>query len=117
MASTPRTPRRGLPRVPGGEPWPPVAAGAPAAGSDASPESGVPEAADARPADASTSQNVADLAESASDSSGSARLSESERTPPADSDAADPPRVTAVRRGLPRVPGGEPWPSAADRRH
>ncbi len=29
MASTPRTPRRGLPRVPGGEPWPP-------AGSDAS---------------------------------------------------------------------------------
>ncbi len=31
MASTPRTPRRGLPRVPGGEPWPPAGPGASAA--------------------------------------------------------------------------------------
>ena len=35
MASTPRTPRRGLPRTPGGEPWPPAASDAPAVGDGA----------------------------------------------------------------------------------
>ncbi len=80
-------------------------------------ELGAPEplpAAIAGTADTSTSHNVADVADSAAESVRSARISESERTPPTDPDAADPSRVTAVRRGLPRVPGGEPWPPASE---
>ncbi|MCP2635816.1 cytochrome b/b6 domain-containing protein [Microbacterium sp. HD4P20] len=101
-ASASRQVRRGLPRVPGGDPWPPagtapVVQGAVAAASvpptpqDVTPEPNagrvdeVPQAVSA-PLPPATPREVA--AESASH--GGARL----------------------RRGLPRVPGGEPWPPA-----
>ncbi|QCB98972.1 cytochrome b/b6 domain-containing protein [Arthrobacter sp. PAMC25564] len=85
--------RRGLPRVQGGEPWPPagevpvsVAAlsGAPAAVATPAPPAEASAAAQAAPA------------------------------PPAAAPATAPATTTAgttsLRRGLPRVPGGEPWP-------
>lgn len=141
MASTPRTPRRGLPRVPGGEPWPPAASGVPdvassvAAGTpgDAGPEATGREAA---PSAARTSQNGADPAGIPRDASSIVPLSEDSPVDATDSgqlsgaaphpvagshpgpasdavaargaDAA--PAAASVRRGLPREPGGEPWP-------
>ncbi|BAJ74903.1 hypothetical protein MTES_1939 [Microbacterium testaceum StLB037] len=119
MASTPRTPRRGLPRVPGGEPWPPAVSGASEADDDISADGAAP-GQDAR-GDAvavPASQNRADLADSAGDSASSARISEP--GPPSDPDAAGSTPASAVRRGLPRVRGGEPWPPAtalADSEH
>lgn len=89
MASTPRSPRRGLPRVPGGPPWPPA-------------EAEVPAAPDVPPDPKLTEGDAAG-------------------TPPSRSVAADaapaaPGRTDAVtrgvRRGLPREPGGAPWPPA-----
>ncbi|WP_082484777.1 cytochrome b/b6 domain-containing protein [Microbacterium sp. Leaf151] len=168
MASTPRTPRRGLPRVPGGEPWPPAAFGVPevveanavdsssvaagtsrSAGSEASGDEAAPNAARA-------SQNGADLADIARDAASIGSFSEDARADATDSTyaradatdstyaradatdstplpgaaphpvagshpgpASDPvaargtdatPAVASVRRGLPREPGGEPWP-------
>jgi thiosulfate reductase cytochrome b subunit len=83
-AETSRLLRRGLPRVPGGEPWPPageVSVSEPV-------RSGAPAAQPAVPA----------------------------ATPPAAAPATAPAALaagtTALRRGLPRVPGGEPWPAA-----
>ncbi|KTS08812.1 hypothetical protein RSA3_14815 [Microbacterium testaceum] len=140
MASTPRTPRRGLPRVPGGEPWPPAVSGASEAGDEISVEDAAPgqgargdgepwPSATARAdsenggrsgrigeidpdpvtvsgsADAAASQSAAGLADSAS----------SGREPLVDPDAVGSPPASAVRRGLPRVPGGEPWPHATAR--
>ncbi|PTT18819.1 hypothetical protein DBR36_08710, partial [Microbacterium sp. HMWF026] len=90
MASTPRFPRRGLPRVPGGQPWPPAGADVPA-----------------QPDGASDAQEPADVEPHAPSH------------PTAASDAAPPtPEATdaetdGVRRGLPREPGGEPWPPAS----
>jgi len=101
--------RRGLPRVPGGEPWPPagevplsVAAlsGAPAAVATPTPAADV----------------AADVAEKAAVPAA---------TPPAAAPATAPTKLAmgttpatlakgtaSLRRGLPRVPGGEPWPPA-----
>ncbi|AXJ08643.1 hypothetical protein CFN17_02640 [Arthrobacter sp. PM3] len=104
-AAAPRQLRRGLPRVPGGEPWPPagtapvsVAArtGAPAA--TAMPTAAVPDSlVPAGPAGTAAPEvapsAVAPVAASA--------------TPAVPASGA-----TALRRGLPRVPGGEPWPPA-----
>ncbi len=92
--------RRGLPRVPGGEPWPPageapvsVAAlsGAPAAGATAA--SAVDAAADAAEKAAVPAAAVTSAA-------------------PAAAPATLTMGTTSLRRGLPRVPGGEPWPPA-----
>ncbi len=98
MASTPRTPRRGLPRVPGGEPWPP-------AGSDAS--------GDASPPDAGgSSQSGAHLADSAPRETNNATNPELSPTD-AEGSRPEPGSGATVRRGLPREPGGEPWPPAS----
>ncbi|WP_062516322.1 cytochrome b/b6 domain-containing protein [Demequina gelatinilytica] len=78
--------RRGLPRVPGGEPWPP--AGAAPAAVHAATE--VLAAAAAPPASAPPTAPV-----------------EASRTA-----AVEAPGGVALRRGLPRTPGGEPWPPA-----
>ncbi|WP_157008878.1 cytochrome b/b6 domain-containing protein [Agromyces laixinhei] len=91
MATYGRTTRQGLPRVAGGDPWPPVfeiAEGVPAVGvADAAVESVAAEpAAAATDADAPTGVSAA-------------------------ASVAAPAR--AVRSGLPRVPGGEPWPPAS----
>ena len=97
--------RRGLPRVPGGEPWPPAsvvaAAAAPVAPAAAAPAAPVAAAPAAAPAAATP----VDEAPEARDVAASAAA------------VAQPPAVAAdgakpLRRGLPRVAGGEPWPPA-----
>ncbi len=119
MASTPRTPRRGLPRVPGGEPWPPAVSGADS--DDAAVPGAVP---------AASAQNGAELAPGPRETSGptSSEQRSADAAPPSpasvevpgadDSSAAIAPAVAdaatvGVRRGLPREPGGEPWPPAS----
>lgn len=100
-ASDPQSPqvevaiRRGLPRVPGGEPWPPV-------------DSALVSSsllADARPAPAAAAPAAGSDTEPATGSGGSSATAGSD---------AEPADLTEVplRRGLPRAPGGEPWPPA-----
>lgn len=105
MASTPRTPRRGLPRAPGGEPWPP-------APSDGSEEAGAVVLSpldDARAGAAAGSaapvHEAEPMAEPSAPGANSARDAEGEGQV-----SGEP---ATVRRGLPREPGGEPWPPAA----
>ncbi|MEV8358050.1 cytochrome b/b6 domain-containing protein [Microbacterium sp. NPDC076895] len=112
MATYARTLRRGLPRTPGGDPWPP-AGEIPGALSSAS----VPPAE--APVAASVSAGVA------SHESGSSAQELRKDAPPSHETAAPAgvaavtdaatvaPAARAVRRGLPRVPGGEPWPPAS----
>lgn len=92
MASTPRTPRRGLPRVPGGEPWPPAASGVPGDDTDAGVQAGVADPVGAR-------------AEAASAASASRDTEQREGL-------GDDRTAPLGRQGLPRVRGGEPWPPA-----
>jgi thiosulfate reductase cytochrome b subunit len=99
MATYGRTTRQGLPRVVGGEPWPPVTE---IAG----------DAAEVAVAAATTA------AVAAADATGSAAATVAAAAPaPALAVSGAPIAaatvVRAVRRGLPRVPGGEPWPPAA----
>ncbi|MDF2048167.1 cytochrome b/b6 domain-containing protein [Microbacterium sp. Kw_RZR3] len=140
MASTPRNPRRGLPRVPGGEPWPPAVSGAPEAGDDISVVGAAPvqgARGDGEPwppgsvvADSENGggsgrsgeidPNPVTLSESAAvsvaqDAAGLADSASSGREPLSDPDAADSAPTSEVRRGLPRVSGGEPWPPASAR--
>nr|WP_277527482.1 cytochrome b/b6 domain-containing protein [Arthrobacter sp. ES3-54] len=92
--------RRGLPRVPGGEPWPPAGevsvsvpavSGAPAAGATPTPAAdAAADAGEKAAVPAATSPAVAPTTAPATLTVGS----------------------TPLRRGLPRVPGGEPWPPA-----
>jgi thiosulfate reductase cytochrome b subunit len=87
--------RRGLPRVPGGEPWPPGTGAAPAATTapvDAVGSSDAPAAPAAAPVPSATSTRTTDAV----------RPAATEGLP--------------LRRGLPRTPGGDPWPPAAARR-
>ncbi|MEV7611128.1 cytochrome b/b6 domain-containing protein [Microbacterium sp. NPDC089320] len=97
--------RRGLPRVPGGEPWPPgdlsVAASADA---EDAPPLAPPTSLDER--DAVTAEAVA--SEGARPEVVAPESESSVGTP-----AASGLRVEgSLRRGLPRTPGGEPWPPA-----
>lgn len=93
--------RRGLPRVPGGEPWPPSeGVAAPTA---PSPPAAVPAAAAPSTATASAAA-AAPAAAQASAATASA--------PAASPAAATPAGSSSIRRGLPRVAGGEPWPPA-----
>ncbi|KRC59276.1 hypothetical protein ASE14_16095 [Agromyces sp. Root81] len=85
VVSTARTVRRGLPRVPGGEPWPPASA-APA-----------PVAASVAVAESATATPATDAAAAAV---------------PVTSRAVAAGGGVALRRGLPRIPDGEPWPPA-----
>ncbi|SIO29060.1 cytochrome b/b6 domain-containing protein [Agromyces cerinus] len=90
MATYGRTTRQGLPRVAGGEPWPPVFESAVAAAA----------AAPAPVVEASAPAVTADAAASAV-------------APAAAAAVAVASTAHRVRRGLPRVPGGEPWPPAS----
>ncbi|NYE18828.1 cytochrome b/b6 domain-containing protein [Microbacterium immunditiarum] len=102
MATYGRTLRRGLPRVAGGEPWPPNG-DAPA---------GVVEVESAPAASAPA------VAEAEAPSAPAAERAQRDEAPAAVetmvADAASPVAATGVvrrvRRGLPRLPGGEPWP-------
>lgn len=89
--------RRGLPRVPGGEPWPP--AGTVAAASVVMSATGSSAAAAAVP-------SAVDIAPTTTDAAPAAPETRT-LTVAAPVDGARP-----LRRGLPRVAGGEPWPAA-----
>ncbi|WP_313810396.1 cytochrome b/b6 domain-containing protein [Glutamicibacter sp.] len=90
MMSTPTRPiRQGLPRVPGGTPWPPADAAAQPTVIEPEPEVHVAE------------QAAAPVAEQA--------VLEPEAAQPVQ--VAEP--ATGIRQGLPRVSGGDPWPPAA----
>lgn len=108
--------RRGLPRVPGGEPWPPAGEvsvpgralpGAPGGPPSGSPSAGAAQApappAPAAPAAAAAAQAVPAAASPAA-APASAPAAALAATPATGS--------TSLRRGLPRVPGGELWPPA-----
>lgn len=86
--------RRGLPRAPGGEPWPPAEAAA------------AVSAVAAVPAETSRAAVTAPAAPAAEPAA--AATSAAATPAPASSAGGE-----SVRRGLPRVPGGEPWPPAA----
>ncbi|MFE1665261.1 cytochrome b/b6 domain-containing protein [Microbacterium sp. P02] len=94
--------RRGLPRVAGGEPWPPASAGMPVIAepqeSSASPASADAGAVAPRPGPTAETSPVAVGSPSAA----------RDVSPEATADAGGP----RLRRGLPRVRGGEPWPPA-----
>ncbi|MDN4474651.1 cytochrome b/b6 domain-containing protein [Demequina sp. SYSU T00192] len=80
--------RRGLPRTPGGEPWPPPRAGEPA--SAVARDDAAVAVAEAAPAA---------VAAAAGEGAASPRVVAAAGT-------------VALRRGLPRMAGGEPWPPA-----
>ncbi len=96
--------RRGLPRVPGGEPWPP-------AGDGADPSGGV------------LARSAVTDGASAESRPGSPQEGAPSRPPTTDEVLPVTPTVVApasaetaapgLRRGLPRVSGGEPWPPAS----
>ncbi|MDY0983351.1 cytochrome b/b6 domain-containing protein [Microbacterium sp. CFBP9023] len=90
--------RRGLPRTPGGEPWPPASVAAVAGAATARASSSTPE-----PADAATDA-AADVPTRAA--------SPSTLDEPAPESAPVVAQTGSVRRGLPRVAGGDPWPPA-----
>ena len=95
--------RRGLPRVPGGEPWPPASAFASVA-----------------PAATATTPETAAVPDAGTAPSASRPAGTPAPTSPAAVTAATEPPAAAVigaelRRGLPRAPGGEPWPPAGIR--
>lgn len=83
--------RRGLPRTPGGDPWPPAGA---VAAAGAAPAAAAPLVAE--PVEARAPSTVA-----------------AEPTaPPEPAPSIAPAAGVTLRRGLPRTPGGEPWPPA-----
>jgi len=94
--------RRGLPRVKGGEPWPPAASATPSAPAPA--ESAIPARTDAvSPAAAPA---VEDAPASAPAPTTAPAAASATATAPTAADGI------TVRRGLPRINGGEPWPPA-----
>ncbi len=98
--------RRGLPRVPGGEPWPPageisVSVAAPSA---------APAAAGATTTPAA--EAAADASEKVAVPAATSPVA-APATAPAPAPATLTTGTTPLRRGLPRFPGGEPWPPAA----
>ncbi|WP_092104877.1 cytochrome b/b6 domain-containing protein [Brevibacterium sandarakinum] len=119
--------RRGLPRVAGGDPWPPegLAPAGVKAPSNSEAASAAPEAEPAAQSD-SDSSSVAPAAAGAAGAgaavAGAAVASDADTEPasqasadaePADSSAAAgtaPAGDVPLRRGLPRVAGGDPWP-------
>ena len=114
MATFGSSVRRGLPRVPGGEPWPPAGAAPGTNGNGVAP-AGAPlvEAAQHVESDSTPRGVTPEVA--------AATVPETQVTQHPGADAATPrvatpvasaPGARAVRRGLPRVPGGEPWPPA-----
>jgi thiosulfate reductase cytochrome b subunit len=127
MATYARTLRRGLPRRPGGEPWPPVGAAPLAAESAIDATESVPDSRD--------NGLVAGATDAGAAVSGAAvvapvvlpaEVTEETASGHPIADAAAPSTVPPgqpaspaarggarqIRRGLPRTPGGEPWPPA-----
>ncbi|MEZ3160348.1 cytochrome b/b6 domain-containing protein [Microbacterium sp. BWT-B31] len=88
--------RRGLPRVPGGEPWPPAGV--------------APVGASVAPAGASATAPAAPAA--AMEVSSAAAPAEASPTRSVTDGDAVTGAGRALRRGLPRTAGGDPWPPA-----
>jgi len=110
-AGAPAALRRGLPRVTGGEPWPPAgvvsAAASPAVSSEAA---GAPVGA---AADREATGSVPATAGSTPDAGAvSAAVAADAPVVAGSAPSAAAGRGPALRRGLPRVAGGEPWPPA-----
>ncbi|NJC24300.1 thiosulfate reductase cytochrome b subunit [Arthrobacter pigmenti] len=112
--------RRGLPRTPGGDPWPPAgAATTPAVSTPAvsTPASPAPEArSDARREDAASvsepsSADEAVPARQEASVEAAPQPAASNENPAAARVAAQAGSMQLLRRGLPRVPGGERWPA------
>jgi thiosulfate reductase cytochrome b subunit len=109
MAAQSRNVRRGLPRVEGGDPWPPAGQ---------APVHIVTAGAEARSASVSGMGPVTVAPAAATPPTPAAAQ---ETAPGTTAVSAPVPAVDAgtavarqLRRGLPRVPGGEPWPSAGE---
>ncbi|WP_029144854.1 cytochrome b/b6 domain-containing protein [Microbacterium luticocti] len=140
MATYSGSVRRGLPRTPGGQPWPAADAPAPSAASAPQVDTTIPTnepevvpapAVAARAAtgpDAATAVSVASVrrglprtpggdpwppVEVTASASATAAVEQVDTTIPAGEPEVVPAPAVAVRRGLPRTPGGEPWPPAA----
>ncbi len=113
MATYGQTLRRGLPRTPGGQPWPADAASPLAA----SPEVPAAEAPAVDAHGAGVVQSALPTAVPADFAAGAltpdAVRVDGERHPIAPASAAAAGGARTIRRGLPRVPGGEPWPPAS----
>lgn len=118
MATYGRTMRRGLPRRTGGEPWPPEGV-VPAGAFD---DSGPGPSASAAAGDVVGSAAVSESGTAAKAAAGQPDTGEApaaSAAAPVELTSAGEAKTTtpsggarAVRRGLPRVPGGEPWPPA-----
>ncbi|WP_300265742.1 cytochrome b/b6 domain-containing protein [Microbacterium sp.] len=106
--------RQGLPRVAGGDPWPPAGEieVAESATTDAAAAAPVTEPATADAVATATTVEAATTAPAAEpvDASVSGDAPVSGPEPVAVSDAAGTASTVTLRRGLPRAPGGEPWP-------
>ncbi|PQZ49940.1 MULTISPECIES: cytochrome b/b6 domain-containing protein [unclassified Microbacterium] len=108
--------RRGLPRVPGGEPWPPAQTASPTAAAVPAAHATVPVSNVAAVAPGSSAPAVAPPAPtravSAPAASAPAVSAPAVSAPAASAPAAQTAAADGIRRGLPRVVGGEPWPPA-----
>lgn len=101
MATYARSVRRGLPRVSGGDPWPP-------AGDPVAPAPGTQDvAAEAVPRPDASPEAVAPAVEPVPGTTDAASADESRQV-------GSPERPTRIRRGLPREAGGDPWPPVTD---
>ena len=103
--------RQGLPRVPGGEPWPAGGVTASEVATTVAPSvAAEPEVAaiapDVRGTAVPAEAKVVDTAEAPPATSETAAQPADPATPVAPSQ-----HERVLRRGLPRVPGGEPWPA------
>lgn len=118
MATYAREPRRGLPRVAGGDPWPPMPrssgeglADRVSAGEDAESEAAPvdPRGIAAAPGAAGASSAAVGPEESVAAAAGAEILPVpvGAMAPAAPVEAGASPRL---RRGLPRIAGGDPWP-------
>ena len=136
MATFGSTVRRGLPRVPGGEPWPPAGT-APVPNGDGGGDRSLslskhPRRTALRQAQGPLVRALGPLVpalRTVGSSAGGAvpgsagqtpvierARNERDETPRADTlpvTAASTGAIRAIRRGLPRVPGGDPWPPAS----
>lgn len=102
--------RRGLPRTPGGEPWPIVAGG----GASVAQAPVEPVAApQARTPAVSTAASALPAAEPIAETGSGAAVSAVTATPLVASAVTGEQATVSLRRGLPRTPGGEPWPAVS----
>lgn len=108
MATQSGSIRRGLPRVPGGEPWPPAGE---------APARLLSAAATAAPALQPSAETAPETAQGTTPAPAAVPAVDAAAAQVAEPRVDVPSRSTAVRpirRGLPRVPGGEPWPPAGE---